>query len=162
MSYYDILGISRDSTKEQINAAYRDKARLYHPDLNKEEDAVGKFKQVTEAFETLNDPHKKFTYDKRGRTTTHNIYKPKSKPKKPKGKKVVNEPVHMPVNNGTPPNYDLWGNKLSPEQKKQWLEDLKTDVNRMNPPRAPRHEDDPNFKDAYSNHYERNTGPEIR
>jgi curved DNA-binding protein CbpA len=164
MSYYEVLGIASNATKEQIDAAYRAKARLYHPDLNKEEGAVDKFKEVTKAFETLSDPHKKFVYDQRGRTTTHNIYKkPKPEPKKPKNKKVEKEEVYRPINNGSPPTHDLWGNRLTPEQQKQWLEDLKTDVRQMKPGRTRTPLSyEPGFKDVYANHYERNSGPDIR
>jgi len=66
LDYYVILGISRSATDEQIKKAYRKKALEYHPDKNKNPDAVKLFKQITEAFETLSDPLKKLQFDATG------------------------------------------------------------------------------------------------
>lgn len=67
--YYEILGISRDATPEQIKEAYKQLARKYHPDMNPDKDkktAEEKFKEISEAYEVLIDPQKKQLYDQYG------------------------------------------------------------------------------------------------
>ncbi len=64
--YYEIMGVSRDATQEEIKRAYRKLARKYHPDVSKEPDAEEKFKQLGEAYEVLKDPEKRAAYDKLG------------------------------------------------------------------------------------------------
>jgi curved DNA-binding protein len=64
--YYETLGIARDATPEQIQAAFRKKARQYHPDVNKEPGAEEKFKELNEAYEVLRDPEKRSRYDALG------------------------------------------------------------------------------------------------
>ncbi len=54
--YYEIMGVSRDATQDEIKRAYRKLARKYHPDVSKEPDAEEKFKQLGEAYEVLKDP----------------------------------------------------------------------------------------------------------
>ncbi|HBB39651.1 MAG TPA: molecular chaperone DnaJ, partial [Candidatus Aquiluna sp.] len=54
--HYEVLGLSRDATEDQIKKAYRKLARELHPDLNKEENAEDRFKLVTHAYEVLSDP----------------------------------------------------------------------------------------------------------
>ena len=66
MNFYDILGVKRDATQDDISKAYRQLARQYHPDISKEEDATEKFKKVAEAYEVLSDPQKKEQYDRYG------------------------------------------------------------------------------------------------
>jgi len=65
--YYEILGLSRDATQDEIKRAYRKLARKYHPDVSKEADAERHFKEVSEAYEVLKDPEKRAAYDQLGR-----------------------------------------------------------------------------------------------
>jgi len=64
--FYDILGVSRDASEEEIQEAYRKKAREYHPDVSDEPDAEEKFKQVKKAKEVLTDDEKRQAYDQMG------------------------------------------------------------------------------------------------
>ena len=57
--YYQIQGLSKNSTPEEIKKAYRKLALEYHPDRNKTKEAEEKFKEVTKAYEILSDPQKK-------------------------------------------------------------------------------------------------------
>eukprot|EP01098_Paradermamoeba_levis_P006462 TRINITY_DN267_c0_g1_i1.p1 TRINITY_DN267_c0_g1~~TRINITY_DN267_c0_g1_i1.p1 ORF type:complete len:465 (-),score=164.06 TRINITY_DN267_c0_g1_i1:105-1430(-) len=64
--YYDLLGVDKDATKEQITKAYRNLARKLHPDRNPDPEAKEKFQDLTQAYETLTDPKKKEIYDQYG------------------------------------------------------------------------------------------------
>jgi curved DNA-binding protein len=64
--YYQILGVSRDASAEDIKKAYRRLARKYHPDVSKEAGAEERFKEVAEAYEVLRDPEKRTAYDQLG------------------------------------------------------------------------------------------------
>jgi molecular chaperone DnaJ len=64
--YYEVLGISKSASEDEIKKAYRKLAKQYHPDVNKAPDAEAKFKEVNEAYEVLSDPQKKATYDQFG------------------------------------------------------------------------------------------------
>ncbi|HEY0735363.1 MAG TPA: molecular chaperone DnaJ [Herpetosiphonaceae bacterium] len=64
--YYEVLGVGRTSTPDEIKKAYRKLARQYHPDLNKEADAEAKFKEINEAYEVLSDTDKRSMYDRFG------------------------------------------------------------------------------------------------
>ncbi|MCS6884645.1 MAG: molecular chaperone DnaJ [Acidobacteriota bacterium] len=71
--YYEILGVSRDATAEEIKKAYRRLARKYHPDVNPGDKAAEEqFKKISEAFEVLGDPEKRKVYDRYG-TYSDNI-----------------------------------------------------------------------------------------
>ena len=64
--YYQILGVTRDATPEQIKKAYRQLAMKLHPDVATEPDATDRFKRVAEAYEVLQDPKKRDLYDRGG------------------------------------------------------------------------------------------------
>lgn len=64
--YYQILGVSRAASAEDIKKAYRRLARKYHPDVSKEAGAEERFKEVAEAYEVLRDPEKRAAYDQLG------------------------------------------------------------------------------------------------
>src|SRR5688500_2541316 len=65
--YYKTLGVSKGASAEEIQKAYRNLARKYHPDLNPDDKtAKQKFQDVQQAYETLNDPKKKQMYDQFG------------------------------------------------------------------------------------------------
>jgi len=64
--YYEILGVPRNATQEEIKQAYRRLVRQYHPDLNKDPGAQEKFKEINEAYEVLSDPQKRAQYDQFG------------------------------------------------------------------------------------------------
>jgi curved DNA-binding protein len=64
--YYEILGVKRDASQEEIKKAYKKLARKYHPDINKESGAEEKFKALNEANEVLEDPEKRKKYDALG------------------------------------------------------------------------------------------------
>ncbi|REF35450.1 DnaJ C-terminal domain-containing protein [Thermasporomyces composti] len=61
--YYEILGISRTASQDEIQRAYRRLARRYHPDVNKDPEAEERFKDITEAYNVLRDPETRRRYD---------------------------------------------------------------------------------------------------
>ncbi len=66
--YYEVLGVGKDASKDEIKKAYRKLSKKYHPDINKEADAADKFKEISEAYEALSDDQKRAQYDRFGHT----------------------------------------------------------------------------------------------
>ncbi|GBF73749.1 molecular chaperone DnaJ [Paenibacillus sp. 598K] len=64
--YYEVLGLGKDASGDDIRKSYRKLARQYHPDVNKASDAEEKFKEVKEAYDVLSDDQKRATYDRYG------------------------------------------------------------------------------------------------
>ena len=67
---YDVLGVSKDASQDEIKKAYRRLSKKYHPDLNSASDAESKFKEVADAYETLSDKSKRSQYDQYGHAST--------------------------------------------------------------------------------------------
>ena len=61
--YYEILGVSRNASDDEIKKAFRRLAKQYHPDANKEQGAEARFVEINEAYEVLRDPAKRAAYD---------------------------------------------------------------------------------------------------
>jgi curved DNA-binding protein len=64
--YYEVMGLARGATQDDIKRAYRKLARKYHPDVSKEANAEERFKELQEAYEVLKDPEKRAAYDQLG------------------------------------------------------------------------------------------------
>ena len=70
--YYKILGVNKNSTKEEIKKAYKNLAKKHHPDLNKENpESAEKFKEINEAAAVLGDDEKRAQYDQFGLSLIH-------------------------------------------------------------------------------------------
>jgi molecular chaperone DnaJ len=65
--YYEVLGVPRNASDEEIRREFRKLAKLYHPDRNREPGAEEKFKEINEAYQVLSDPEKRSRYDRYGR-----------------------------------------------------------------------------------------------
>jgi curved DNA-binding protein len=74
--YYESLGIERGASEDEIKKAYRRLARQYHPDISKEEGAEARFKEISEAYQTLSDPEKRQAYDDLGRHRAGEEFRP--------------------------------------------------------------------------------------
>lgn len=70
--YYQLLGVSKTASAEELKKAYRKLALEYHPDRNKTKEAEAKFKEINKAYEVLSDPQKKQTYDSVGHVAFEN------------------------------------------------------------------------------------------
>ena len=64
--YYEVLGVARGASEDELKKAYRKLARQFHPDINKEAGAEDKFKEINEAYDVLSDPQKRQAYDQFG------------------------------------------------------------------------------------------------
>ena len=64
--YYDILGVKKDASADEIKKAFRKAARKFHPDVSTGAEAEAKFKDVNEAYEVLKDPERRAAYDQLG------------------------------------------------------------------------------------------------
>ena len=64
--YYEILGVPKNASSEDLKSAFRRLARQYHPDVNKDSDAEERFKEINEAYAVLSDPEKRSAYDRFG------------------------------------------------------------------------------------------------
>src|SRR5215831_563726 len=64
--YYEVLGVSKSASADEIRAAYRKLARKYHPDVNKDAEAQKKFTEVQQAYDILSDEAKRKVYDQFG------------------------------------------------------------------------------------------------
>lgn len=80
VDYYNVLGVKRDASPDDIQRAYRTAARKYHPDINKEPEAQKKFQEVQEAYEVLKDAERRKRYDTLGAD-----YKPGQEFRPPRG-----------------------------------------------------------------------------
>jgi molecular chaperone DnaJ len=64
--YYEVLGVSRGASEQEIKRKFREQARKFHPDVNKAPDAEARFKEINEAYEVLSDQRKRAAYDRYG------------------------------------------------------------------------------------------------
>ena len=64
--YYEVVGVPRNASQDEIKRAYRKLARKFHPDVSKEKNAEERFKELQEAYEVLKDPEKRAAYDQLG------------------------------------------------------------------------------------------------
>lgn len=64
--YYEVLGVSRNASEDEVKRAFRRLAKQYHPDANKEQGAEARFVEINEAYEVLSDPQKRAAYDRYG------------------------------------------------------------------------------------------------
>ncbi len=64
--YYEVLGVPRSASNDDLKAAFRKLARQFHPDVNKSHDAEERFKEINEAYAVLSDPEKRSAYDRFG------------------------------------------------------------------------------------------------
>ena len=71
--YYEVLGINRNASDDEIKGAFRKLARQFHPDVNKEPDAEEKFKEINEAYGALSDKDKRARYDRFGKEGLGNM-----------------------------------------------------------------------------------------
>jgi molecular chaperone DnaJ len=71
--YYEVLGVNRNASEDEIKGAFRKLARQFHPDVNKEPDAEEKFKEINEAYGVLSDQEKRARYDRFGKEGLGNM-----------------------------------------------------------------------------------------
>ncbi len=71
--YYEVLGLARTASADEVKSAFRQMARKYHPDVNKEADAEERFKEINEAYIILSDGDKRAAYDRYGHAGVKNM-----------------------------------------------------------------------------------------
>src|SRR5262245_52191507 len=74
--YYEVLGVERNASQEEIKKAFRRLARQYHPDINREPGAEATFKEINEAYEVLSDAEKRSLYDRFGHSGPTGAFDP--------------------------------------------------------------------------------------
>ena len=72
--FYKILGLDKKASADDIKKAYRNLSKKYHPDINKSEEAIQKYKDVQEAYETLSNEEKRRNYDSLNNSSFDNIF----------------------------------------------------------------------------------------
>src|SRR5438046_7349963 len=70
--FYEVLGVSRSASEDELKKAFRRLAKQYHPDANKEQGAEARFIEVNEAYEVLSDTQKRAAYDRFGHAGLNN------------------------------------------------------------------------------------------
>src|SRR6185503_11620314 len=73
--YYDVLGVQKTVTKDELKSVYRKLALKYHPDRNKSPEAEEKFKEISEAYAVLSDEEKRKRYDRYGHVGTDEAFR---------------------------------------------------------------------------------------
>lgn len=172
MDYYEILGVNRNATSDDIAKAYRKMAFKYHPDQCKSASAADKFKLVNEAYCTLIDVNKRAIYNSR-------LPKVRVKPVK-KTKSMTDSERYAyyksndPNLNGSskevviPPKFDIWGKPLSLEEQKQWIIDNTRETIVYYSPKKKQYTPPPqtrsssHFVDVFEKYYEKNSQPDLR
>jgi DnaJ-class molecular chaperone len=108
--YYEILGVSRSASDDEIKKAYRKLARKYHPDVCKEKDAAKKFKEMNEAYEVLSDKQKRSSYDQFGHAGVGSGFNPSGGGRGTYGYGPGNSRVHTWSGEGGVPDLeDIFG-----------------------------------------------------
>lgn len=151
MDYYEILGVARNATQEEIKKAYRKLAMAYHPDRNPgDKEAENKFKQVQEAYDALTN----------GKTVRYR-YTPPKPPPKPKPKKTETKVYRsdMHIYDAPPPMVDLWGRRLTEKEKAEWI---KNNVQNVLKNTKEVQEVLDGWKDSFAGKYENGGSPDLR
>ena len=171
MDYYEILGVSREATTEELSKAYRSLALRFHPDRHPDPEtakkAAEKFKEVTNAFTTLNDPGKRAIYNAK-----HPPKHPTVKTRRMTEEERYNYIMKQDPNFGpksyqtpSPPKFDIWGRRLTREEQEQWIRDNISESPIL-PPKmhkrtytAPQR--DQEFIDVFAKYYEKQSMPHL-
>jgi hypothetical protein len=102
MGHHDVLGVATNATPEQIKAAYRKKAKEFHPDRNPgDADAARRFCEVQDAYDALTDPNYRQPRHRPSAAPTPTYSPPKPNP-------------DSWIKDAPPPTHDIWGNPIGP------------------------------------------------